>query len=219
MPAERFDIIFHGQFVKGQDPAQARIQVGRLFKASEAQLARMFSGRPVLIKQAVDLEAASRYRLAFRQAGALVEIRPSTQPPTADSNSAPNSMAKDADFSLAPANSGSLEQYAARVQPAPLPNISGIGLAPADAVPEPTRDTGPAPIDTSDLALVEGQNWSLEDCQPLPLPEVLPDISALDLAAPDDESHIPPEPPPLPLPDISQLALEQREDDNEDQSG
>jgi hypothetical protein len=214
MPADRFDVIFRGQLMEGQDSEHARQEVGRLFKANDAQLQRLFSGKPVSIKQNVDMDTASRYRLAFRQAGALVEIRASRP---ADAPKPVRTTEKtNADFSLSPANTGSLEAYAARVTPAPLPDISALSLAAAGSDHEQAPNTSPPDIDIDALSLVPGQDWSLEDCQPPPLPIVEPDISELDLAEPDDTSHIPPEPPPLPLPDISELSLQPAEDDDEE---
>jgi len=204
MPADRFDVVFRGELMEDQDPAQVRLKVRRLFKANDAQLQRLFSGRPVSIKQGVDMETASRFRLAFRQAGALVEIRTSRQP--MDSRpTAPD--ANGSGISLAPANTGSLEDCAAKVVPAALPDISELSLAALGSDHEQAADILPPALDIDDLQLVPGQDWTLEDCQPLPLPEVQPDISGLDLAKPVDASHIPPEPPPAPLPDISDLSL------------
>jgi len=215
MPEERFDIYFAGQLIDGQDPAEARAKVGQLFKAGEEQLRKLFCGKPVAVKKNVDLETASRYRLAFRKAGALVEIRPcagaaanppggETQQPAAQPQPAPAAPG----MTLLPANTGSLEDCAPPVKPEPIPDISGIGMAAPGVRMDDTPPPQPARIDTGDIDLVPGQDWSLEDCQPPPLPSVMPDLEGLDLAAPDDQSHIPPEPPPRPLPDISALTLE-----------
>ena len=241
MPADRFDVVFRGQLMEGQDPAQVRAKVGRLFKANEAQLQRLFSGKPVSIKQGVDVETASRYRQAFRQAGALVEIRASRQ---AEAQRAAADADKKTGFSLAAANSGSLEDYAERPPPAPLPDISGLDLAAAGSDHETAPDLPPPAIATDGLDLVQDRDWTLEDCQPPPLPVLepeldhldlanlddtshippepppvpLPDIEDLDLAALDDTSHIPPEPPPAPLPDIDDLSLQPAEDEDENES-
>ncbi len=213
MPADRFDVVFRGKLIEDQDPARVRLKVGRLFKANDSQLQRLFSGKPVTIKQGVDMETASRYRLAFRQAGALVEIRASQKPP--DSRATPP-PAESGGFNLAPANTGSLEDYAAKVEPAPLPDISDLSLAAAGSDHDQAPDATPPAIDTDDLQLIQEQDWTLEDCQPLPLPEVELDISGLDLAALDDSSHILPEPPAAPLPDISELSLEPVKEDKEE---
>jgi hypothetical protein len=215
MPADRFDVIFHGQLMDGQDADQVRLKIGRLFKANAAQLQRLFSGQPVSIKQGVDMETASRYRLAFRQAGALVEISASRQ---LESERESTDRKDASHLSMAPANTGSLEEYAARIDPAPLPDISDLSLAVAGSDHAKAPDVAPPSINTEALDLVQGQDWSLEDCQPPPLPVVEQDISGLDLADPDDTSHIPPEPPPANLPDIDDLSLQPVEDDEDKES-
>jgi len=219
MPAERFDVIFSGQLIEGQDPEQVRLKVGRMFKANEVQIKRLFSGKPVSIKQGVDIDTAGKYRLAFRKAGALVEIRSSRKvPDTAKANATkqgkdtPDPKSGVAKLSLAPAGSGSLEAYAPKIEAAPLPDIDNLSLAKAGSHHESAPDTTPAAIEIGDLDLVNGQDWTLEDCRPPPLPVLEPDISALDLTALDDTSHIPPEQPPQPLPDISSLSLEPQPD-------
>lgn len=207
MPEQRFDIIFSGELIEGQDPALVRERVRRIFKASDAQLEQLFSGTPVTIKKGASIEAAGKYRLAFRQAGALIQIRPSAAPSVTEGAKAPTSA-----MTLLPANTGSLEEFAPKLEPEPLPDISALDISAAGTVLDETPDPPPARIDTSALGLVEGWDWSLEDCQPPPLPQVMPDIDDLDFAPPDDESHIPPEPPPAPLPDISDMALEENEE-------
>jgi hypothetical protein len=209
MPEERFDIFFSGKLIDGQDPAEARAQVGRLFKAADDKIERLFSGKPVAVKKDVDLETASRYRLAFRKAGALVDIKPSGKQAPLRRKAAASAQAAPAEagMRLLPANTGSLEDCAPVLKPAPLPDVSAIDLAAPGAVMEESAEPAPANIDTGDLDLVAGMDWSLEDCQPAPLPLVMPDLDGLDLAALDDASHIPPEPPPAPLPDTSALSL------------
>ncbi len=205
MPTELFDIIFSGKLIEGRNPVRVREGVRKLFKASDAQLDQLFSGKPISIKKGVDIEAAGRYRAAFRQLGALLDIRPSAAAaaPPPDPNSSPIP-----DITLAPANTGSLESYAPRLEPRALPDISGLDLAAAGAdMDEPPR-TPPARISTDGLDLIPGQDWTLEDCSPPALPLVMPDIDDLHLADPDDESHIPPEPLPLPQLDISGMDLE-----------
>lgn len=211
MPKEHFDIYFTGQLLAGQDPAAAREQVARLFKVNDSQLKALFSGIPVAVKRGVDLDTAAKYRALFRQAGALVEIRSAAEPGASAKPSpmpAPKPAATDAGWELAPPNTGSLEGYAPSTRPAPLPDISAMGLdAPGtlldERLPLPEVD-----LDTSGMDLVGGE-WSLEDCQPALAPPPPPDISGLSLGAPGAPLDPLPPPPAAPLPDISQLGLEE----------
>jgi hypothetical protein len=232
MPEERFDIVFRGQLVDGQDAATVREQVGRLFKASGDQLERLFSGRPTLVKKSVDLDTAARYRLAFRQAGALVEIRVSDA--VAEANTPPR-QAPPPVLSLLPPHSGSLEDYTPRIPPPPLPDIRHLSLAPPGTLLDSPPPKAAIAIDTRALNLVAGLSWTLEDCQPPPAPAALPDLGHLALSTPGVILDRTPPPvavsintdelevvagqtwsledcqlPPLPevLPDISSMTLE-----------
>ncbi|MCW5587215.1 MAG: hypothetical protein KIS75_13870, partial [Chromatiales bacterium] len=71
-----FDIYFLGESLPGADPVAVRRGVAKLFKVQEASVDRLFSGNPLRVKQAVDADAASRYRAAFREAGALIQVVP-----------------------------------------------------------------------------------------------------------------------------------------------
>lgn len=209
MPEERFDIIFAGELIEGRDPAAARERIRRMFKASDAQLERLFSGQPVAIKKGVDMEAAAKYRLAFRQAGALIRVRSGAAPSRGE-----KAEARPAAMTLLPANSGSLEEFAPRLEPEPLPDISDLDMSAPGAALDETPAPAPARIDTGELDLVEGREWTLEDCRPPPPPRVMPDIDDLDFAPLDDTSHIPPQPPPGPLPDTDDLELAAPEDES-----
>lgn len=55
---------------------EVRESLRKLFKADDAQMARLFSGRPVVIRRNLDSEAASRYQQILLKAGAIVEVRP-----------------------------------------------------------------------------------------------------------------------------------------------
>jgi hypothetical protein len=205
MPEEHFDIVFHGKLLEGQDPVVAREQVGRLFKATGAQLERLFSGKSVVVKRGVDVETAGRYRLAFRQAGALVEVRLSDPTGTDDVSVRQPPLSVP---SLLPPHTGTLADCAPQVIPAPLPDISHLSLANPGAELDAVEPAPPAPIPIGSLALVPGQSWSLEDCQPLPRPHVLPDIDYMTLDNPGATLDLSPGPPPRPMPDISGLDLE-----------
>ncbi len=71
-----FDIYFSGQLLPDTDEATARAKIGAMFKANEKQIAKLFSGKPKAIKRSVNMDKAVKYRLAFRDIGALVDIKP-----------------------------------------------------------------------------------------------------------------------------------------------
>ena len=206
MSQERFDIYFSGELLPDHAPAAVRQWLGSQFKLQGEALERLFSGQPVRIKQGVDLDTAGRYRAAFRQAGALVEIRQVTGP-TAPAAAPAASPAAD-EPELLPANTGTLEDCAAAVEPMPIPDISYLGLADpgpmeaaaTEAAARPLPDTGfldldtpghplddtpePAPADiaTDHLSAQPANTGDLSDCVQDKPPQPIPDISTLQLA-------------------------------------
>ena len=80
---QSFDIYFLGEMLPDTDPAKVRQGVAKLFKVQEDRVDRLFSGKPLRVKQGVDADVASRYRGAFRDVGALIEIVPNGSPPPA----------------------------------------------------------------------------------------------------------------------------------------
>lgn len=167
MPEQRFDIFFSGQLIKGKDPADVKLQIGKIFNASEEHIAHLFSGRAVKIKANVDQDSAIKYRIAFRNAGALIEIRATDAiATTAVKQQHPPLAAKTADhMALLPPHTGSLIDCAIEVEAAPMPDISNINLAATGTDIDETSPPPPANIDTSKLELNPANSGSLEDCQ------------------------------------------------------
>ncbi|HHH38871.1 MAG TPA: hypothetical protein ENK50_04775 [Sedimenticola sp.] len=173
---ETYDIYFSGQIIAGRPEPEVRQNLGRLFRTDGAALERLFSGTPVRVKRGVDQETAIRYRVAFREAGALVEIRPSGESGGQSPRTAPSPG-----LSLLPPRSGSLADCAPAVTPVPLPDISGLALAPPGAPLDDATPPPPADIDTTGLTLFPPASGSLEECAPTVVPLPLPDISDLKL--------------------------------------
>lgn len=192
MPAERFDVIFRGQIIEGYNLATVKSQVGTIFNATNSQIKQLFSGYPAVIKRAVDAETANRLRLAFRNAGALVEIRL-----TKDASNAVNATATNVTLTLSAPNNFSLEDCAIIPQPAPIPDIQHLTMATTGATLDRTPPPAPVNIDIKNLSLVPGQNWTLEDCDMRPRRVVLPNMRNISLSDPgvilDDT------PPPKPV--------------------
>ncbi|MFC1601941.1 hypothetical protein ACFL3U_00045 [Pseudomonadota bacterium] len=203
MSTEKFDILFSGQIMEGQDEAEVRTKVGHIFKANEKQLERLFSGQAVKIKSGVDLDSAVKYRVAFRNAGALIDIKPATaaspettaQPQAAASqpseaaaqsqdaasqpSAAPQPAAKD-EIELLPPKTGSLIDCASAVTPAAIPNIDGLDFDSTDAPLDKTEPPPPADIDTQNLTLNPADSETMLD-ETAPPPPADIDTNDLDL--------------------------------------
>ena len=74
MSEELFEVAFSGQIRDGADLEQVKANVGKMFKADDAKIATMFSGKRLLIKKNLDREAATKYRAVFKKAGAKCEV-------------------------------------------------------------------------------------------------------------------------------------------------
>ena len=185
MSIETFDVYFSGALIKDHDPEQVKRKIGAMFKLEGDRLERLFSGKPIPIKRGVDMDRAIKYRVAFRDAGGLVDIVPAGEPaPVAKPAPAPRPAADKP-----PAESAA--------KPSPLTLAEG----PMEA---PTDNPGPE-ITVPDYALSTAEGFDLSDCAPEVTPQELPDISSLDLNNPGTQLDETPAPEPL---EIDTAALE-----------
>ncbi|MFT5502717.1 MAG: hypothetical protein ACI845_000266 [Gammaproteobacteria bacterium] len=71
MAVELFQISFSGQITEGADLNDVQSKIGGLLKVNEAQITRLFSGKPVIVKKGLDKQTAQTYVLAFKRSGAI----------------------------------------------------------------------------------------------------------------------------------------------------
>lgn len=194
MSIDTYDVYFSGACLKTADPAEVKRKVGAMFKLEGDKLERLFSGKPIPIKRAVDMDQAVKFRVAFRDAGALVDIVPEGQPapspsPTPAARPTPAPSAVPSETTTAPA-------------PKAAPDSSGLTLAEG---PLPVEEAAVSSVEAPDYGLSAPQDFNLSDCAPEVEAAPIPDISELDLDKPGanlDESS---EPEPL---EIDTTALE-----------
>lgn len=167
-----FDIVFTGRTAPGHDPDAVRAGLQSLFRLDDARAQRLFRAGRVVVKRAVDLDTAERFRAAFLETGALVEIEPAeveetiiatvaAEPPipsprtgrAAESAAGRRSVGWIGEASSTPETTGADLGPSLKLEPvgAPLDEID-------DRVPIPAPDI-------SYLAIEPGSDWSLEDCQ------------------------------------------------------
>ena len=77
MSTPTYDIYFRAEILPGQDESLVKARIGSMFKANDAKIAQLFSGKAIAIKKGVDKAAAVKYQLA---AGATAVIPASTPP-------------------------------------------------------------------------------------------------------------------------------------------
>ena len=183
-----YDLFFSGKTTGDKEPDQVRLEVGKIFSVDNETLDRLFSGKPIRIKSGVDQDTAIKYRVALREAGALLDIKPQKS----DVNEAsPTKDLRHSDvLTLLPANTGNLIDCAVPADPLPLPDISGIGLAPAGVVLDESDSPTAKIIDTGELTLSEPNTGSLEDCQPIVQARPIPDITHIELTPDQPVSRV-----------------------------
>lgn len=176
MSLDTYDVYFSGQLLKDADPEEAKRKIGAMFKLEGEKLERLFGGKPIPIKRGVDMDRAVKFRVAFRDAGALVDIVPEGQP-------APNPAARPTPpqrpAAPVPPTRPAPAASAAETTPATQPDASGLSLAdgPLPAPAEAQAD----PVQVPDFGLSAPKDFNLSDCTPEVQAAPLPDISALHL--------------------------------------
>jgi len=74
--AALYDVIFEGKVVTGKDLESVKEAMGDLLKMGPEGIERIFSGRPILLKNGVKVSTAERYKKAIEAAGAVCSIKP-----------------------------------------------------------------------------------------------------------------------------------------------
>ena len=195
MTDELFDIFFSGKVLPDNDLDTVKQNVGKIFNANASVLAQLFSGKAVKIKKAVDMDTAIKYRVKFREAGAVVDIRPSAAATPTTSSQPVSATATAAAAEPAPPAEKPAEPTQARaaISPAALET----SLAAVGSMIDDTPEAPPAQFNTDEFELGPANQGSLEEFSEIVEPAVIPDISALHVLDADGPLDDTPPPPPL----------------------
>ncbi|WP_045855732.1 hypothetical protein [Teredinibacter purpureus] len=71
---EKYNLVFRGALAKGVALDAAKRNMGQLFKIDAAKVEALFSGKAVVLKRGLAFDAATKYRVAIKKAGALVDV-------------------------------------------------------------------------------------------------------------------------------------------------
>jgi hypothetical protein len=195
MAEPTYDVLFAGELRGAASAEHVKKRLADVFKLDEAGIDRLFSGARVYIKRAVDRATADRFLEVFHKVGSVAEIvavveeepeelfhfDDSDEPAPA---SRPPGKASEPVFEQAsgPA-SGPAYEPGSKQAAEPAANRLDLSLAPPGTPLDELDDRGPEQNpDTSQLSLVEGDNWSLEDCAPPPLARRIADSDSLAIA-------------------------------------
>lgn len=72
-----YDIFFRGEALPEEDVNQVKQHFAKLFKANDAKLAQLFSGKVITLKKQLSKEEALKYQQLFKKAGAKIYIKQS----------------------------------------------------------------------------------------------------------------------------------------------
>ena len=205
--SERYDIFFAGECLQGRDPQAVRAALGRLFKADDPTLDRLFCGQRQRIKGGCDAATANKYRQALTAAGAKVSIAPASGRAAASPTAASPPAAAPDSGRLTLADAGERLGPASADVAALTPPDFDLAEVGADLGPPPSPSP-PAP-DTSGLSLAR-EGGDLSDCAPEPAPAPALDLSHMELAKAGSDllSEAERQRPQAVAPDTAHLSLE-----------
>lgn len=192
MADQLYELIFSGELVSNIEPSQVQANVAKLFKASPTQIAHLFSGKRVVLKNALPISTGKKYLAALKKAGALCQLvdmqtgRPYGEQPQAGATQPQPTPPK------------AVEQ--------PLPTSQPQTTAKATLEPGSEHRVGGRPELDAPGWEVAPSGSKIQDDQPTPpLPE--PDTDYLSLAPQKGNIVEPDSTPPPPAPDTSHLNL------------
>lgn len=186
MADEKYNLVFKGQLAKGVALADAKKNIAQLFKVSAAKVDALFSGQAVVLKRDLNADAANKYRVAIKKAGALVDlvqVRESKAPLGKANFGVPEEppVAPAKKASAAPgAIPGTIPGTKPKPEVTPEPESEYLTLAPVGAdllVGSERKVTPRREVDTSGLSLRENTGNLLDaretETPPLAEPEVV----------------------------------------------
>ena len=186
MSDELFEVAFSGVIREGENSEDVKARVGKMFKADEAKVAQLFSGKRIVIKKKVDLQTATKYENALKKAGAVCELKSLTPPETPVVAPASSPAEAPVEVAAAPASKADDDYLTAPPQTDPL-GITGdqiedlsVSIAPVGSVlQDEIKEIEEPDIDISEFQIAPvGADIGVGKKQPDPPP---PDTTGLSI--------------------------------------
>lgn len=200
---QRYDIFFAGKLVDGFDEASVRANVGKLFKANEEALQKLFSGKPQIIKRGVEKAAAIKYKSALQKAGGVALIRAHAE--------APAETAKPAPAASAPADPSPFtdEQLPSSADIKPTEPAEQPAQSMADRIAAMTEEPAPAAaaVFGGGISLAPAGTSVLNEEEREVYEELDIDTSAIHLSSEQDTPVAASAEAAPPAPDVSHLSM------------
>ncbi len=200
--SQRYDIFFAAQLVEGFELDTVRDNLGKLFKADDATLDKLFSGKPQLIKRGVDKEAAIKYKAALQKAGAIARVREHVDAAAAKPAPAPAPAPAAATFEEDLPSSADIKSPAAAVEAAPEE-----GGSMADRIAALAAEPASGGAFEEGMSLAPPGSDVLREEEREVIEELDIDTSAIHVAPEFSEPTPTDTAPPPPAPDTSHLSM------------
>jgi len=203
MSGNTFGVIFSGKIVEGASADQVKQNVAKLFKVEVANIERLFTGKPVVLKKGLNEETARKYQQALRKAGAICAVAdaakskgsaaaqqaPTSRPAVASPVKAPTAPkpvkgAKVAARAATSSESAGLTKYVVKEAPQTLGELGNAAVDEPGVVIVQHQDVPPPQIDTSELSM-DQPGVTLSEHEVVAEPAV--DISGISMAEPGSD--------------------------------
>ncbi|WP_281648684.1 hypothetical protein [Parendozoicomonas sp. Alg238-R29] len=154
---EKYELVFSGETTPGAPLEKVRANAAKLFHAGPAQLEKLFSGSPVVLKNNLDKATAESYLTKLKSAGLVCSLRAMQQKP-APQPASPKTKSKEP---------------APKLSPKAKPEEGSLSIAPVGADVNPHEEIPVPPMpDTNHFSLKEqkGYLFDQDDTPPPPPP-------------------------------------------------
>jgi uncharacterized protein YbjQ (UPF0145 family) len=83
-----YNVVFEGKILPGKDLGEVKKALAGVLNKDAGTVAQLFSGRPVVLRKAVDAATGEKFQKNFRAAGAICALKPLEGPPEPGGGSA-----------------------------------------------------------------------------------------------------------------------------------
>jgi len=80
MSQDKYRVIFKGEIQEGASPDDVKTKLAKILKLSDEKAAKLFSGKPIVIKKNVSQETCNKIKTALNKAGAKCKVKKEAPP-------------------------------------------------------------------------------------------------------------------------------------------
>jgi len=81
MSQDKYRVIFKGEIQEGVSPDDVKTKLAKILKLSEEKAAKLFSGKPIIIKKNASEQTCKKIQAALKKAGAKCKVKKEAPPP------------------------------------------------------------------------------------------------------------------------------------------